>query len=111
MKSPVSFRGKSGQAWTFTRVATDAPWARSAGVALFAAPDAYGWRLIRVVELTGKTNNLQPFWAFTEAERFGANTVFLAPEMDADARLAMIADIEEGLSPVFLSAAPDAIAA
>ena len=50
----VSFRGRSGKAWEFQRVAADAPWARSPGVVIFAAPDAYGWRLIRVVELSGK---------------------------------------------------------
>ena len=96
----VSFRGRSGKAWEFQRVAADAPWARSPGVVIFAAPDAYGWRLIRVVELSGKPHDLQPIWALAEAERSGANAVFLALEFDAATRSLMANDIEEGFSTV-----------
>ncbi|MAN47510.1 MAG: hypothetical protein CMF04_15095 [Hyphomonas sp.] len=99
----VRFRGQSGKAWQFQRVATEAPWARTAGVAIFAAPDTYGWRIIRVVELSGRPNDVQPIWALADAERYGANAVFVALEFDATARKAMAADIEEGFSPVCFS--------
>ena len=67
----VRFRGRSGKAWDFKRVPLDAPWARTAGVALFAAPDTYGWRIIRTIELSGKPNDVQPIWALADAERYG----------------------------------------
>ena len=79
----VRFRGRSGKAWDFKRVPLDAPWARTAGVALFAAPDTYGWRIIRTIELSGKPNDVQPIWALADAERYGARAVFLATEFDA----------------------------
>ncbi|KCZ92449.1 hypothetical protein HJO_10449 [Hyphomonas johnsonii MHS-2] len=78
----------------------DAPWARSPGVVIFAAPDAYGWRLIRVMELTGRPHDLQPIWALADAERYGANAVFLGVEFDAAQRKLMVHDIEEGFSTV-----------
>lgn len=96
----VSFRGRSGKAWEFNRMVLDGPWARCPGVAIFAAPDAYGWRLIRVIELTGRPHDLQPIWALAEAERYGANAVFLAHEFDGAARKLMVNDIEEGFSTV-----------
>lgn len=100
MMIPVSFRGLSGRAWTFNRVETDAPWAGSAGVAIFAAPDSYGWRVIKVAHLKGRRDDIQPVWAFAEAERFGATAVFIAAELDEKRRRLIIADIEMGLSPV-----------
>ena len=100
MSIEVRFRGRSGKAWEFQRVATEAPWARSAGVAIFAAPDTYGWRIIRGVELSGRPNDIQPIWALSDTERYGANAVFLALEFDASTRKLMVNDIEEGFSPV-----------
>jgi len=99
----VRFRGRSGKAWDFKRVPLDAPWARTAGVALFAAPDTYGWRIIRTIELSGKPNDIQPIWALADAERYGARAVFLATEFDARARRVMVDDIEAGFSPVCMS--------
>lgn len=99
----VNFRGRSGKAWEFQRVATDAPWARAAGVAIFAVPDTYGWRIIRVVELTGRPNDVQPIWALADAERYGANAVFVALEFEAGKRKRMVNDIEEGFTPVCFS--------
>jgi len=103
MNISVSFRGRSGKAWDFQRVPKDAAWARSPGAVIFAAPDSFGWRIIRVMELTGRPHDLQPIWALAEAERYGASAVFLALEFDARERKRMVADIEEGFSPVFLS--------
>ena len=67
MGSAVSFRGQSGKAWSFQRVAADAPWARTSGVAIFAIPEAFGWRIFRVIELSGKPHDIQPIWALAEA--------------------------------------------
>lgn len=100
MFGQVSFRGKSGKAWKFQRTAEDAPWARSAGVVIFAAQDACGWRVYRVMELTGRPHDIQPIWALAEAERYGANAVFLAMEFDGAARKSMVADLEAGFMPV-----------
>jgi hypothetical protein len=111
MNIAVSFRGRSGKAWDFQRVSKDAPWARSPGAVIFAAPDSYGWRIIRIMELTGRPHDLQPIWAHAEAERYGATAVFLALEFDAAERKRLIADIEEGFSPVFLGAREEQIAA
>jgi len=107
----VRFRGRSGKAWEFQRVATDAPWARAAGVAIFAAPDTYGWRIIRTIELSGRPNDVQPIWALADAERYGANAVFLALEFEASTRKLMVNDIEEGFSPVCFSGHSQKIAA
>ncbi|HAE25768.1 hypothetical protein HAD_06685 [Hyphomonas adhaerens MHS-3] len=103
MNISVSFRGRSGKAWDFQRVPKDAAWARSPGAVIFAAPDSYGWRIIRVMELTGRPHDLQPIWALAEAERYGATAVFLALEFDARERKCLVADIEEGFSPVCLN--------
>lgn len=100
MFGQVSFRGKSGKAWKFQRMAADAPWARSAGIVIFAAQDACGWRVYRVMELTGRPHDIQPIWALAEAERYGATTVFVAHEFDGPQRKAMVADLEAGFSPV-----------
>lgn len=100
MNQTVNFRGASGTAHAFTRTAKDAPWARVPGVAIFAAPDTYGWRVIRVVELTGREHDVRPVWALADAERYGASAVFISMQMDARDRRRMVSDIEMGLSPV-----------
>lgn len=100
MNGQVSFRGQSGKAWRFQRAAADAPWARSAGVVIFAAQDACGWRVFQVMELSGRPHDIQPIWALAEAERYGANAVFVSLEFDAAARSAMVNDLEAGFTPV-----------
>ena len=55
------------------------------------------------MELTGRPHDLQPIWALAEAERYGATAVFLALEFDARERKCLVADIEEGFSPVCLN--------
>ena len=102
MSIAVSFRGRSGKAWSFQRVPKDAAWARSHGAVIFAAPDSFGWRIIRVMELTGRPHDLQPIWALAEAERYGASAVFLALEFDARERKRLVADIKEGFNLVCL---------
>ena len=97
----VNFRGRSGRLVSFRCVAQDGDWAGTPGVALFAAPDTYGWRIIRMVEMTGRTHDVQPFWAQLDAARYGARAIFIHDETDFEVRRALIADLEAGLSPVF----------
>jgi hypothetical protein len=99
----VSFRGATGKAWSFNQVEAASPWARLPGVAIFAAPDSYGWRVIKLVELSGREHDVRPLWALANAERYGADTVFIAMELTAAKRQAIIADLEAGLSPVIQS--------
>ena len=99
--SKVSFRGRSGHLAEFTKMVPDSDWAGRAGVALFAAPDTYGWRIIRMVEMTGRTHDVQPFWAQLDAARYGAKTIFIHEEGDFETRRAIMADLDAGLSPVF----------
>lgn len=108
MNQAVSFCGASGTAHSFTPVCKDSAWARVPGVAIFAAPDTYGWRVIRVVELSGREHDVRPVWAFADAERYGASNVFISMEMDLPTRRRMLSDIEAGLSPV-VHAANDAM--
>lgn len=103
MGSAVSFRGQSGKAWSFQRAAADAPWARAPGIAIFAIPEACGWRIFRVMELTGRPHDIQPIWALAEAERYGASAVFVSLEFDPSARKQIVADLEAGFQPVIRS--------
>lgn len=111
MNKAVSFRGRSGKAWGFERVSADSPWARGPGIAIFAAQEACGWRLIRVIELSGRTHDVRPIWAYAEAERYGASAVFVTSEFDADIRAYISADIEAGFSPVCRAESPVRLAA
>lgn len=100
MVKSVNFRGASGKAFSFKRVNPDAPWARESGVALFAAPDAFGWRIIRMVEVSGREHDVRPLWAQADAERFGASAVFVLPADGRAARREVLKDLSEGLTPV-----------
>ncbi len=100
MTGQVNFCGASGQAYAFTHVDAQSPWARIPGVALFAAPAAYGLRVVKIIELSGRPHDVKALWALHDAERFGAEAVFIAMAMDPAARSAQIADLEAGLSPV-----------
>ncbi|GGB63738.1 MULTISPECIES: hypothetical protein [Henriciella] len=97
----VNFRGRSGRLVAFTRMASDSAWARHAGVALFASRDTYGWRIVRMVEMTGRMHDVQPFWAELDAKRYGASAIFVHDETDFEVRRALMSDLEAGLSPVF----------
>ena len=100
MKKMIAFCGASGAGYEFQQVDAKRPWASQAGVAIFAAPDAYGWRVIRIVELIGRDHDVRPIWALHDAERYGASCVFVSGCFDKLARQAMINDLEAGLSPV-----------
>ncbi|MDJ0922805.1 MAG: hypothetical protein QNI84_16885 [Henriciella sp.] len=99
----MKFRGQSGRAYSFTRMAPNSAWAREAGVALFAAQGPFGWRVVKLTPLRGRLHDVQPIWAFADAERYGAKAVFVMSESDAQHRANVIADLEAGLSPVCLS--------
>ncbi len=96
----MKFRGQSGRAYPFTRVAPNSPWARTAGVALFAAQGPFGWRVVKLTSLRGRLHDVQPIWAFADAERYGARAVFILHEADLAARTNAMRDLEAGLSPV-----------
>ncbi|MEQ9316173.1 MAG: hypothetical protein RLN72_09985 [Henriciella sp.] len=97
----VNFRGRSGKLVSFDRMGCDSAWAGRAGVALFAASGTYGWRIIRMVEMTGRQHDVQPFWALLDAQRYGASAIFVHDETDFEVRRAILTDLEAGLSPVF----------
>lgn len=99
----MKFRGQSGRAYGFTRMAPNAAWAREAGVALFAAQGPFGWRVVKLTSLRGRLHDVQPIWAFADAERYGAKAVFVLSEQDAQHRASIIEDLEAGLSPVCAS--------
>lgn len=96
----IKFRGRSGKAYSFIRMAPTAPWAREAGVALFAAQGPFGWRVVRLTTLRGRLHDVQPIWAWADAERYGARTVFIMRETDPTHRASALADLEAGLNPV-----------
>lgn len=100
MPGQVSFRGRSGKAWTFHETPADSAWAACQGVAIFAAQDACGWRVYKVMEISGRAHEVQPIWALAEAERYGADRVFLAPEPDEGRRRMIVTDIEAGFTAV-----------
>lgn len=104
MQKNITFYGASGGQHNFTAVETNSAWVQNTGIAVFAAPDAYGWRVIRVVELTGKPHDVRPLWALHDAERYGASAVFIAQNADFLSRRAVIEDLEVGLSPVVVGA-------
>ena len=96
----ITFYGQTGIGYGFEQADVAAGWFKQPGVAVFAAPDAYGWRVIRVVELSGREHDVRPFWALQDAEKYGASAVFLSLLSDHEARQSMINDLESGLSPV-----------
>ena len=96
----MSFRGQSGRAYKFKQVPVESGWAAQAGVALFAARGPFGWRVVKLSALRGRAHDVQPIWAYADAERFGARAVFITVETDPARRQRIILDLENGLSPV-----------
>ncbi len=96
----VTFCGLSGKGYTFNGVEADDKWARTGGIAIFAANSGYGRRVIRIVEISGRVHDMRPFVALAEAERYGAQHVFIRTDENAASRRAVMADLEAGLSPV-----------
>ena len=96
----ITFYGQTGIGYGFKQADIEAAWFKRAGVAVFAAPDSFGWRVIRVVELSGREHDVRPFWALQDAEKYGASAVFVAPIDEHSSRREMVDDLEAGLSPV-----------
>ncbi|MFC6196713.1 hypothetical protein [Ponticaulis profundi] len=96
----VNFNGQSGRSYSFERIGVDENWANREGIAIFAASGAFGWRVIRIVELDGRPDNIQPIWAFRDAQRYGARAVFFAQNQRILDRKTSIADLRDGLTPV-----------
>ena len=69
-------------------------------MALFAAQGPFGWRVVRLATLRGRLHDVQPIWAYADAERYGARAVFVMRESDADQRRNALADLNAGLNPV-----------
>ena len=101
-----SFRGQSGRAYRFHRVDMDAPWASESGVALFAARGPYGWRIVRMIGLSGQPHSVQPIWALADAQRYGATAVFVCRMAPGAQRDDVLRDLEAGLNPVLSAGAP-----
>lgn len=96
----VNFCGRSGRDYKFERVSPDSAWAGRQGIAMFASHSGFGWRAIRIVELDGRTDNVQPIWAWRDAQRYGARAVFFADCDRVLDRKTSIADLRDGLDPV-----------
>lgn len=101
MQRPVSFRGKSGRTYAFRLVEAHGNWMGEAGVALFAAPDGYAWRVIRIAEMTGRPDDVQPLWAQADAARYGGDAVLVLAVADPVRRRKVAEDLEAGFSPVW----------
>lgn len=106
MEPTITFHTPSGQAVVFDKTAMNDPWDLEVGIVLFAATDAYGYRIIRVMELIGRPHDVRLIWALTEAERYGANQIFVAREMDGERRAELIEDLEAAFSPIIRKHAP-----
>lgn len=98
----ANFCGTSGVSYQFERMGMEQDWAKVAGVVLFAAPDGKAWRVIRVGDQGGVDGDLNAFWRWREARRYGATAVFVRRNSDIASRRREAADLE-GLDPVFAS--------
>lgn len=101
MQRPERFRGQSGQVYGFRLADADGSWVRRPGLALFATVEGYGWRIIRIAELRGIEDDIQPIWAQRDAARYGADTVLVLEAADPAERRSIRADLEAGLSPLW----------
>lgn len=104
MQRPVSFRGHSGQTYVFRVAGEPEEWLQAPGVTLFAAPNGCTWRVIRMLSMRGREDDVQPIWAQHDAARYGGDTVLTLFEPDPRVRNAILADLEAGLSPLWPSA-------
>jgi hypothetical protein len=103
MYGAVNFCGASGASYQFERMGMDQDWARIAGVVLFAVPDGLSWRIIRVGDQGGVAGDINAFWRWREARRYGATAVFIRRNGDIGMRRREAADLEQGLDPVCAS--------
>jgi hypothetical protein len=104
MIGAVNFCGRSGDSYKFESVGVDKDWVKMAGVVLFAAPEGRGWRVIAVSDQGGVDGDIQAFWRWREARRYGATAVFVRRDGDITRRRQEAADLNAGLDPVCASA-------
>jgi hypothetical protein len=97
----ANFCGASGASYRFERMGVDQDWARVAGVVLFVAAEGRTWRVIRVGDQGGVSGDINAFWRWREARRYGATAVFVRRMADIAQRRREAADLEQGLDPVF----------
>jgi hypothetical protein len=101
MSGAVNFCGSSGASYQFEQFGMDQDWAKITGIVLFAAPEGRTWRVIRVGDQGGVNGDINAFWRWREARRYGATAVFVRRCNDITKRRAEAADLEQGLDPVF----------
>ena len=101
MNGLVNFCGANGNSYKFERFGADQDWAKVAGVVLFAAPEGKSWRIIRVADQGGVEGDVATFWRWREARRYGATAIFIRRNADLKARRLEVADLAQGLDPVF----------
>ena len=111
VKDITSFRGASGTAYAFESVNPESSWCRHGAVALFAAPDAFGWRIVKMVNISGRDHDTRPLWAFADAQRYGAMTIFLHVCSKTETRKDILSDLSRGLTPVCMTDFDLAVAA
>jgi hypothetical protein len=97
----ANFCGASGASYQFQRMGVEQDWAKVAGVVLFAAQEGRSWRIIRVGDQGGVDGDVNAFWRWREARRYGATAVFVRRCSEIVRRRWEAADLETGLDPVF----------
>jgi hypothetical protein len=97
----VNFCGASGASYRFERMGVDQDWAKVAGVVLFAFAEGSAWRVVRVGDQGGVSGDINAFWRWREARRYGATAVFVRRCNDVAQRRREATDLEQGLDPVF----------
>lgn len=100
MEPTITFHIPNGDALAFEKRHVQERWDLEVGVVLFAASDAFGYRIIRAMEVIGRPHDVRLILALTEAERYGANQVLVAHEMDSERRKEMIDGLEMALNPI-----------
>ncbi len=100
MDRPHAFRGASGRVYTF-----EGPLARRGntagpGLALFAAPQAQGWRVIHLIDIMDHDPSVRLIQARAEAYALGGDAMFFLPMRDGAARRAAHADLDAGFQPL-----------
>jgi hypothetical protein len=63
--------------------------------------------VVRLTPLRGRLHDVQPIWAWADAERYGARAVFILRETDPSERARALQDLEAGLNPVLEHTDPE----
>lgn len=98
MTDVMHFCGASGISYRFERVRGDG-WPRRAGVLIFAAPEGVSARAIAIADQGGEADEINVFWRWREARRFGATLVMFRPDPSLASRRDAARDLCLGLDP------------